>query len=55
MDYGFPSSDAVPPGWKPRLYVSQDGRCYNRRQALGTPGMAGLPDFSRSQRIDKQA
>jgi hypothetical protein len=25
---GFPGYDAVPPGWKPRLYVSQDGRRY---------------------------
>jgi hypothetical protein len=26
--HGFPGGDAVPPGWKPRLYVSQDGRRY---------------------------
>ncbi len=25
----FRVSDAVPPGWKPRLHVSQDGRRYN--------------------------
>jgi hypothetical protein len=24
--HDFPGGDAVPPGWKPRLYVSQDGR-----------------------------
>jgi hypothetical protein len=26
--HDFPDGDAVPPGWKPRLYVSQDGRRY---------------------------
>ncbi|HEY5040545.1 MAG TPA: hypothetical protein VIK53_00920 [Verrucomicrobiae bacterium] len=26
---GFPGGNAVPPGWKPRLYVSQDGRRYH--------------------------
>ena len=25
----LPAGDAVPPGWKPRLYVSQDGRRYH--------------------------
>jgi hypothetical protein len=29
----FPNSQAVPPGWKPRLYVSQDGRRYLFGQA----------------------
>ena len=27
--HDFPGGDAVPPGWKPRLYVSQDGRRYH--------------------------
>jgi hypothetical protein len=26
---GVPDGDAIPPGWKPRLYVSQDGRRYH--------------------------
>jgi hypothetical protein len=29
IDSGFLVSDFVPPDWKPRIYVSQDGRRYH--------------------------
>ena len=29
FNLGFADGHAIPPGWKPRLYVSQDGRRYH--------------------------
>ena len=43
---GFLRCDAVPPGWKPRLYVSQDGRRYHFQTVSETPDLgapASLP------------
>ena len=50
----FPPDNALPkffpPGWKPRLYVSQDGRCYlHPRPQSGESALADadLTDFCR--------
>ena len=47
--HNFLRNDAVPPGWKPRLYVSQDGRRYHFQTGSKTMEILSNPEAMKTK------